>query len=74
MYSTCTMRSFCHVVHVENTILCKFKEHKDIQNVSRKEGSPKITTNNIEEDLSFIDVFALQNSFAIQRYKKCELC
>jgi hypothetical protein len=64
------MQSFCHVVHVENTILCKFKERKDIQNVSRKEGSPKMTTNNIEEDLSFIDVFALQNSFIIQRYRR----
>jgi len=29
-----------------------------------------MTTNNFEEDVRFIDVFALQNAFIIQYYKK----
>jgi hypothetical protein len=55
-------------VHIDNAMLRKFKKYIDIQEISRKERSPKMTTNNIEEDVSFIDVFALQNSFIIQRY------
>jgi hypothetical protein len=42
-------------------MLCNLKEYIDIQKISRKERSPKMTTNNIEEDVRFIDVFALQN-------------
>jgi len=49
-------------------MLRKFEEYIDIQNINRKERSPKMSTNNIEEDVEFIDVFALQNSFIIQRY------
>jgi hypothetical protein len=42
-------------------MLCKFKEYRDIQQISRKERSPKMAITNIEEDVKFIDVFALQN-------------
>ena len=56
------------MVHIGNAMLRKFEEYIDIQNINRKERSPKMSTNNIEEDVEFIDVFALQNSFIIQRY------
>ena len=62
------MQKFWHVVHIGNAMLRKFEEYIDIQNINRKERSPKMSTNNIEEDVEFIDVFALQNSFIIQRY------